>query len=256
MSRKYFIVSTGRTGTKFLAKSLNSINGVKSLHEPSPQMLKESSRLIRFYDNNFRNTKIRNYIPFDKWYGFKFQRTRNKYSKEYEVYVESNCFLWGILDFVKEKFPESRIIHIIRSPQEFIQSALSKGAHFNSWEHAKHFKVICGVYNNEKEQEWENISPFERAAKYWLKCNRTIRDFGPDLQLNFDEIFNTPYEGFKRLLDFIGKTNFEPTELVPSPDKKVNKSKDYLLPPPENWESSWEEICRTVKDEFWGNKQK
>jgi len=37
---KYFIISTGRTGTKFLAKFFNEIGNSIAVHEPNPEFLK------------------------------------------------------------------------------------------------------------------------------------------------------------------------------------------------------------------------
>lgn len=38
--RQIFIISTGRTGTKFLAKLLNNYSSVFSVHEPRPHFLR------------------------------------------------------------------------------------------------------------------------------------------------------------------------------------------------------------------------
>ncbi len=239
MSAKSFIVSTGRTGTNFLAERLNFFDGVKAYHQPEPMMGKEASRYLRWKNHTFRKTKIRRFLPYSDWYRLKLRRTRKKLFSSGETFVEANMKLVPLLPVVKKAFPEAFIIQIIRHPGDFASSALNKGMFTRN---------DCSIRLNPMDtgemsrSDWKGLNPLQRINWYWLKCNEMIRDHNPDLLLDFSDIFEEDHRGFYKLKEIFGIKQKSDGNIFAS---KINKTKVRVVPPFSEWN---EELVEPLQD--------
>lgn len=242
---KIFVVSTLRTGTKFLAGVLDEYEGVRAYHEPSPTFHTEGNRYLRWKHGTFRNTRIRGLLPLGTLYRWKFylRRSVRMWGGQAETYVETNGRFVPFLSEIKRIFPEASFVHVVRHPGRWARSSLCTGAFLFRETGRPMHPFDTGEMTRD---EWFDLSPFERANWYWLECNRLIRAQNPSLTVTFESIFSEPHEGFQRLLDFLGVDSGFSPEIFGSPTNSSYK----VLPPFEEWESSWKADLAPAMDRY------
>jgi len=108
-----FLVSTGRTGTRFFSGFFQEYaEGVASHHTS------DFTRLV----NVVGNMRYLGLAPMPLvrllWRALKVPVIR----AEKRRYLECNPYYYNILDLVWESFPEARVVHVIRHPRTFVQS--------------------------------------------------------------------------------------------------------------------------------------
>ncbi|MCF8023722.1 MAG: hypothetical protein K9L17_13680 [Clostridiales bacterium] len=247
MVEKYFIVSTGLTGTHFFGNALNTFSAITSYQEPSPDMGKEGSRYIRWKNNTFRNGRLRNYFPFYHYYYLKFKWTRKRLmpSSDSKIYVEANCCLTRIIEIVKTAFPEAKIIQVVRDPRTYIRSAIDRGWFLDN----ALLDDLNPYYTGEMERsEWFQMTPFERASWSWRRQNEMILSHEPELILKFKDIFKNDHTGFKCLLRFI-KPKLDLPDFLELFSSKNRPTKFHILPPFPDWKEEWKkQILDSVED--------
>lgn len=121
MTNMAFILSHGRTGTKFLADYFNTnFDGVIALHEPHP------SYWLRIC-SNLHTAGLLNQQQMAAIY----RRSRSHILRGIPpatLYIESNPFAYGFADAFTTFEPPPVIIHIVRDPREFVRSAFNHGS--------------------------------------------------------------------------------------------------------------------------------
>ena len=150
-----FIVSAGRTGTQFLANALpKMIDDCAAFHEPDTLWLDrpweyfrsvywEQVRRHGLYHMTFGQThdtathlataryrgKV-NDVQATQW----FDRLRGDFVGKVpeSLFVESNGLLWGVIDLVMERMPNSKVVMVVREPRAWIRSAVL-ASHFRAF---------------------------------------------------------------------------------------------------------------------------
>lgn len=209
-----FIISTGRTGTKFFETFFRQVDtGIYSVHEPYPDLFQEGINKVRY---GYSSDDIKKNIFL----------IRSAYLKEISrerprIYVESNPFLPPVLDEIYEVFPKAKFIYISRDPKSYLNSALNKspgddGVSFFYAENDTRKRITAKDIKDKYEKRWEEFSREEKILWYWNYCNLSIIDFferkRPDkLHLKFEDIFSkdidTKKDSIERILDFMNLNN-------------------------------------------------
>ncbi len=112
------IVSTGRTGTKFIAEQFRRIPGISAEHEPTPNCEIEGYGYLR---GDLTENELVSFLRSAR----KDVRKKLHRKKEY-CYIESNGGLIFLIPVLKQVFPNLRVAHIIRDPRDFVRSACSR----------------------------------------------------------------------------------------------------------------------------------
>ncbi|MBD3216061.1 MAG: hypothetical protein GF311_25840 [Candidatus Lokiarchaeota archaeon] len=261
-----FIISTGRTGTKFLTSCIRStFNKITLRHEPGREILK-----LRFLFGTSKITKKEAIHYFlEKKYDY-YAKLSTKY------YIESNPYLILLIPIIRELFPKSKIIFITRDGRDWLRSAFSRGLYGSFLFRTKlpiinilrmipdelykiknilKLKNINSYYRDLwrirapdfKEDpfrnNWRIMDQFERLAWKWQKLNdlglKSIENDKNSIVVKFEEIFNTnDFSGFFKILDFL-KLNYDKEDLsmnIPMLfSEKINKTNDYLISHWKNW---------------------
>jgi hypothetical protein len=221
--RPMFILSTGRTGTLYLAHHFGRDPDVRAVHEPRP------SRGLRFWtvaylegavDPSMMASTLRRYRT-----GF-FDQTTER------VYVESNNFLAAFAESLIETFDQPTLIHVVRDPRGYVRSAINNGA----------ASGIKGLVNRvpfahlDLEPNSEHPA-IRRSARYWLLVNEHLRAVGekyPNYALfRYEDLFDTRSDEFERLVEVVGAG--ERRRDARLDDDRVNRSMGNLLPPWDEW---------------------
>jgi hypothetical protein len=229
--RPVFILSTGRTGTQYLAYHFDKNPDVCALHEPAP------SRGLRFWtvaylegsvDLPMMTSTLRRYRT-----GFFAEITES-------VYVESNNFLAGFAESLIAEFDQPTLIHVVRDPRTYVRSAINKGA----------ASGLKGIVNSvvpfaHLDLERDSDDPtIQRSARYWTLVNEHLRGVGeryPSYHLfKYEDLFESASGEFARLVDTVGAG--EHALSARREVGKVNQSPRDLVPPWEEWSRAQQRV--------------
>jgi hypothetical protein len=171
----YFVVSTGRSGTKTLATLLSLTGGCVCMHEPFPQLIMESSA--------YRYGTISDVELLDL-----LRETRSPHV-DGSIYCESNQTLSLIIPLLSEAFPEARFLWLIRNGLDMVASAYAKQWYSGHSENHDRYEDCppierawidgrirgdqCGDMSPDA---WRRLDRFRRCCWYWDYVNRTIED--------------------------------------------------------------------------------
>ena len=168
----FFIVSTGRSGSQTICTLLNQHKKINCLHEPRIQL----TRLSTEYENNTISEEVL------KEELLSLYNNASVIQSEI-IYGESNQKLSNMIYILAELFPLAKFIWLIRDGKKVVNSTHSRGwfgdeylakVKFNKrgWNKWRLNGSKVGVFTN---QEWENMSPFERNCWYWSYWNLRIK---------------------------------------------------------------------------------
>ena len=159
-----------------IARVLSSINGCVCLHEPSPQLILESSE---YRYGKLSKEKIKDLLL----------KTRKPFVNG-SVYCESNQTLSLIIPVLAETFPEARYIWLIRNGLDVVASTYQKQWYTGHSENHDRYED-CSPIEREwidgridadrcgdmSSQEWSRLDRFARCCWYWNYVNRVIENY-------------------------------------------------------------------------------
>jgi glycosyltransferase involved in cell wall biosynthesis len=175
----FFILSTGRSGTQTIAKSLSELVDCVCLHEPAPQLIKESSafRYGRLDKDRLKSFILQTRIPLLNG----------------KVYGESNQTLSLIVPVLAECFPKGKFIWLIRNGLDVVSSIYARqwysghSANHDRYEDCPQIekdwidgRIMGDLCGDVPLAKWNSMNPFARCCWYWAYVNRTIEQ---DLRL-------------------------------------------------------------------------
>lgn len=208
VSRPVFVVSTGRTGSQMIARTLAKLPGVCALHEPRPQLYAEAFASwsgARHYADLVRrvSNKRRDWVE---------QIQANGY-----VYLESSHFLSHLIPHLEELF-SPKFVFIHRDCASFVSSGLIRNWYPDgaSWPgHVakrwvrRHFLLDVGTPGDEHRLRPPRglASRAEKIAWLWSEINGIILEaLSPiprerQLALRLNDLSSKELAG---LVEFIG----------------------------------------------------
>lgn len=111
MCRAVWLITTGRSGTQWLANLLNNFEALHAVHEPFPSLFGWNRKRAEGHGN-----------CADVVRAVRSDLVENAYGRGM-TYVDCSPFLSHLVDDVAEAFSASRFIHISRDPRAFVCSA-------------------------------------------------------------------------------------------------------------------------------------
>ncbi|MEW5857923.1 MAG: glycosyltransferase [Cyanobacteriota bacterium] len=240
----FFIVSTGRSGTTTIAKTLSLVNGCVCLHEPPPELIGESSA---YRYGVIKGEEIKKILL----------KTRNLTINN-SIYGESNQTLSLIIPVLVEAFPEAKYIWLIRNGLDVVASTYQKQWYTGHSENHDHYEEcspieqawIDGRIEGDRcgdmsPDEWSKLDRFGRCCWYWSYVNRIIE---ADLNEHAAERFKILHLEeinlkLPEIIDWIGLK----TAVIPQAERhNVAKREPY------HW-TRWTEQERATFDHWCGN---
>lgn len=287
-----FIVSAGRTGTKFFGELLSKmIVECHSVHEPDV-IHGVNSELIgkiktfgiyhMLIGRILGQTGIRpltlkylsNQISLNEL-GEKILNQRKNYyeSTKKRLIVESYNKWYGILPGIPMAFPEHyKILAIIRDPRDWVTSSMNFQTPFGSRDHVHRlgFQRLNPSIVNDKKYilEWNDMSRFKKLCWTWNTVYEIILNFAKSDQntalFRYEDLFKSRDRGshFKKLLEFTTHFNnrdhdykFAENDL----NHIVNSTTEKSFPSWVNWDSdqarTLERFCQPLMAEFGYGKE-
>lgn len=231
------IVSSGRTGTQFLAHYFQgNFEDVVAVHEPKPRAT------VRIASNAWAAAAVPRGLPL----AVLRRKARRLESLRCRLYVESNPFLWGAVDLFDEVFGEPAVVHVVRDPRTQVRSSLNHGTSTglkglaNRWVPFWYPEVraVPGVGD---KAHW-----LDRAAGLWTLVNERLREAGTRCSnyhlLRYEDLFDESYSGLDQLCEILGLDALGAGAPV-DPAVPRNVGVREVLP---SWESWSDEECRTL----------
>ncbi len=228
-----FVVSGGRTGTKFFGTVLGTlIDGCFSVHEPdmvngdlTPRGLVErighfgfhhmvtgrllGTRGVRILSDRY----LRGGIGLeDAAATIRAWRDRYHAAIDRPLIVESCSQWYGLLPPLRAAWPQARVVAIVRDPRGWIQSSLNHGRRRGfrdlvEWVGQKRISPAM-LGDDEWAGRWPAMSAFQRLCWDWTTINRLLDDFvAGDAHARlyrFEDLFDPERPEVRRdLLDFV-----------------------------------------------------
>ncbi len=169
----FFIVSTGRSGSRGIAHLLSAIHGCTCLHEPAPQLIEETSR---YRYGEISAAQIAQIL-----------RATRPPRLNGERYGESNQTLSLIIPVLAETFPNAQFIWLIRNGLDMVASGYSKQWYSGHSENHDTYEEctplekawidgrirgdLCG---DVPAGQWQRMDRFEKICWYWSYVNGLI----------------------------------------------------------------------------------
>lgn len=228
-----FVLSTGRVGTKTLTALFALSPQVISLHEPEPRLVKVS------FDAYMEGGDLG---ASEKWQAVVLAARDDaicEANRRGKTYIETNNRLTYLAPALAAAFPASRFIHLHRHPYDVVRSAMRRGYYqSHNWDFAR----IRPRPGEPDAAGWDAMSPLEKSAWYWERCNKEAHTFlvtlpaARRMDLRADALFAGDEKMLKDLFDFVGM-DFPPRNLVEEVlGQKINAARQGHFPPPSEWD--------------------
>lgn len=193
-SAPVFIISTGRSGTQFLARILNHSPELAAFHEPRPTLQYFANfayghqagidTLMKMFDAARMESILETYI-------------------EDKIYVEANQCLTFFAPAIARLYPAAKFAELVRHPGDFARSAIRKGWFRNDsiWE--------SGRVRMAGEAAWNTLSQIEKLAWLWATSHGFIQQFFQQLAperfctCRLEDLISDPCQ-VNKLIRFIG----------------------------------------------------
>ena len=227
-----FFLSTGRCGTALVSKVLDKVPDVACFHKPTPELVYMQRKAYEEGLKKFDAYKIAICAArFD---------TLAECVVRKKTYIETNCRITFFAHHLRELFPNSRFVHLVRHPGEFVRSAVRRKYYEGHFLDIGRIRPLSG----QAFDAWPEMTAFSRAAWLWNETNRHIESFKkicePNriLTINSDDIFSNP----ETMIAIIKHCGHEPpsistiSKLISQP-VNAQKSKDNV-PPYHKWQNS------------------
>jgi hypothetical protein len=253
-SKKYvFILSTGRTGTKYIADYLSEYKDVYAVHEPKP------SKRLRLWSMARLERNINDDYLYKVFLKFRKKKINTVNEK---IYIESNPFLSGFATSIAMNMPNAYIIHIVRDPRDRVTSSINNG----ELRIKKRLMISLVPYWHLRPLRLfgQTSSSIEKITKLWPLMNNHIAKASEHTNnyicIKFEDLFNNE-DKMKELVDFIGiNEKYIKEELTGAYKTNKNASKYNDLTSWKQWSSSFakkiDEIVGNTMEDYGYGKEK
>ncbi len=217
-----FILSTGRSGSKFLATLLDYSENVTAYHEPKPMLTYFSNYAF----HHQQETKVLTHMIN----AARMELILTVFIKN-KIYVESNQCLTFFAPSIANLFKKSIFVHVVRHPGDFVTSAVKKGWHKNDsiWE--------AGRVKMADKNQWNQIDQIERLSWLWYTTNHFIEEFKKQIETRriitttLEKVANNTKE-VKKLLEFASAADIKKEKINELQKKKINELHIHPDEPP------------------------
>jgi hypothetical protein len=218
-----FIISTGRSGSKFIHSFLDQSDEIVSFHEAFPT--------LQYFSNFAFHNQDKNNLLEAMFMSARFELILDSYNRN-KVFVESNQCLSFFFPIIARIFKKSKFIHLIRHPGDFVRSAIMKGWHLNDsiWE--------SGRVRMNHTAEWNKLNHIEKLAWVWKTTNEFIHNYFRNLScercltIRFEDMVSRP-EILNNIYSFVGCSKAIKAETISEfLSRKINEHKIGLNEPP------------------------
>jgi hypothetical protein len=202
-----FFISTGRCGTQWLARTLETHYADLAVvrHDPIGARYRPAS-MFRQWDRAAEVEEIPDAVA-----ELAMMRGLDR------DYIDTGWASYAALPYFIARFPGAvRLVHLVRHPVPTAASLVSLDVYAPSrrrdeWtEMAFIGPTTPGVRQPEYAAQWDSMTTFEKCLFWWTEINLYAEDVGarfpdvPMMRLRSEDMFAAGGEGMARLLTFLG----------------------------------------------------
>lgn len=217
-----FVLTTGRSGSKLIASILEKEILIDSFHEPFPNL-----KLIN--NKAFHSQANEEYLK-GVFEAARIERIFSSFQK-HKKYFESNQCITFFAYIIDDLFPNSKFIHLIRDPADFVLSAYKLGWYEEDtlWEQGR----------IKDENNWGSLDRIEKLYWLWNQTNIYIDDFKKSIDENriktikSEDLFNN-LNSVENIIQFIGVENIDKKKISKLQKKPINNKKKFKTQIPDN----------------------
>lgn len=219
-----FFLSTGRSGTAWFSKLIETDKNTKVLHNPTPTLAAQSKLAYKLYSSEI--TKENEQLLREIYLAGRENHLRYSFKTQRKL-VETNNGLTFFAPVLAELFPKAKFVHLVRPPLEFITSGLKRDYYTGKSEDERR------ISTDQTFKPWEELSQIGKIAFLWSATNQFINNFRDE---NKDRVFMYPFQDLttddiSKLLNFIGVnvSNEKIRSMIETPVnvQKGGDAKDY-----------------------------
>ncbi len=234
------IVSTGRTGTKFLGNSFSHIPYVLSIHEPKP--------VLNDVGRDLTVGKLNSVQVQKRFLNGRQQIIKEAKGNKVNHIIESNGGLTFLLDELNSIIPDFKVIHIIRDPFDMISSGVSRMDNQNEQRYSKDSNWLFKTrdYPNDPNfRNWNSLDIYERFAWIWQFKNQHLSEWCESnengISVKFEEIFHSG-SAWSQILSFLDLEYFD----LSNEKKFKNSNEVQFADDRSTWPSARKEKVRAL----------
>lgn len=218
-------LSTGRVGTQTLAALANLSEEVDGQHEPKPHL--------------FGLSKVSYEVGADpagqKVLAESVRLLRSQ--RRGRIYIETSPQVTFLAPVLKEVFPGSRFIHVVRHPAAVVRSGMRR-----NWYNGNRYDDVRIVPQEGRAQEsWDGYSILEKNAWLWAETNRWISEFMKTvpaedaLQLRSEELFDGKQAAVDDFFRVLGVSTPRRVEIEQVLGQRLNQQTSGEFPQLGSW---------------------
>ncbi len=207
-----FILTTGRSGSKFIASLLNYSPNIIAYHEPQPA--------LQYFPHFGYHHQHKRDILTKMIDAARMELILDVYIKK-KIFVESNQCLTFFAPAIKDLFKRSKFVHIVRHPGDFVRSAVRKGWYKKDslWE--------SGRVRMRDQQSWDELDQIEKLCWAWNTINQFIEEFKTQIESDRIKTFRIEdlckdIEQVQSLLQFVGVQAIPVSEIKTIQRTRIN----------------------------------
>ncbi len=234
-----FILSTGRTGTKFLATYFNAnFDSVTALHEPH----------LSYHLRATANAYVSGAINRERLHQLLRGARRRHIKQAQPFYIESNPWLWGFFDALVELEPQPTIIHVVRDPRTYVRSTIRHG---NRQGIKRAANVIVPYWYVPIKQVLAGRpqTPISRFAAKWRLVNQYLIDRGQAYpgyyRVKFEQLFDEHETGVQQVCNAFDLP-YPGASATISTNNRINRGKLKDLGHWSDWPAAWQQELHTI----------
>jgi hypothetical protein len=160
----FFVLSSGRSGSKTIATALDQFSNCVCLHHPKPELVIEATEAF-YGDRQIQEVeKI-------------LQETRQP-TVDGKIYGEVNLQLSLLVPSLQRLFPDARYVWLLRDGRDAVASMYYRGWYdpaqtrvADVWHKGRLLGNRTGDYS---DVDWERLTRFEKCCWIWKKYNLII----------------------------------------------------------------------------------
>ena len=158
MRKAIFCINSGRVGSEYLAKLMDSGSNCIGLHEPEPQMINLFTRMVDIFPYD-RTRKLR------RKKAISVNKSVAGMNEQVDIYVEtSNMFIKTFCDVIMDEIDNVEVIFLRRKLVQVVKSFVDLGYFLPEKKKAKRWLT----YPNGKTAAIESIGPKKDLDQYDL----------------------------------------------------------------------------------------
>lgn len=251
----FFGAATGRCGTMTLANLLTAEEDVVCLHEGQ---LRRGEEAVGQWLPFLTLQNVLAYHHPDRAQEI-FEKARSRMPK---LLAEHNLFALGDIAYnnppfvgiIPKVFPDAKLIVIFRDGRDFVRSANAAdgpdpapvGWSGNDCPHTKRERFIAfgrlrPKDSEDRDSEWQSMTPLDKNAWLWSETNRLILEGLPAWKsenvfvIRFEAFFANPVGSYAELRNFLGLDGPPPAGLATILSRPLNQRAEYTLSKWHDW---------------------